>query len=215
MYSGQHHSFSNGDLGGCSPGWRYCHPPTPLQGCLEYLGGSAKSCLCLEGRSGSPHARGLPWFPAFRNFSFGITPKPLPPLAVNFVLTTFDPLREGGGFGLESFRVRYGKQSIRASSERLCWWYARHTPRRPFPWQRVALKPLSPAERCSHSGQMSSLLSLGIECVHSSALAFQVHPAQKYKTMLTEKTKGNTQKYFHGVFLDECFFTFLCLSCFP
>lgn len=113
---------------------------------------------------------------------------------VNFALTTFDPLRVGGSFGPESFRVRYGNQSIRAGSERLCWWYARHTPRRPFHWQRVALKPLSPAERCSHSGQMSSLRSLRIECVHSIALAFQVHLAQKYKTRLTEKTERKYTK---------------------
>lgn len=84
--------------------------PNPSAGMFGVLGGSAESCLCLEGRSGSPHARGLPWFSAFRNFSFGITPKPLPPLPVNFVLPTFDPLRVGGGFGPESFRVRYGKQ---------------------------------------------------------------------------------------------------------
>ena len=113
---------------------------------------------------------------------------------VNFALTTFDPLRVGGSFGPESFRVRYGNQSIRVGSERLCWWYARHTPRRPFHWQRVALKPLSPAERCSHSGQMSSLRSLRIECVHSIALAFQVHLAQKYKTRLTEKTERKYTK---------------------
>ena len=75
-----------------------------------------------------------------------------------------------------------------------CWWYARHTPRRPFHWQRVALKPLSRAERCSHSGQMSSLWSLGIECGHSSALAFQAHLAQEYETMLTEKTKRKYTK---------------------
>lgn len=113
---------------------------------------------------------------------------------VNFALTTFDPLRVGGSFGPESFRVRSGKQSIRAGSERLCWWYARHTPRRPFHWQRVALKPLSRAERCSHSGQMSSLWSLGIECGHSSALAFRAHLAQEYETMLTEKTKRKYTK---------------------
>lgn len=29
---------------------------------------------------------------------------------VNFALTTFDPLRVGGSFGPESFRVRSGKQ---------------------------------------------------------------------------------------------------------
>lgn len=46
-------------------GWHYCHPLTPPPGCLEYLGGSMESCLCLEGRSGSPHAQGLPWFSAF------------------------------------------------------------------------------------------------------------------------------------------------------
>ena len=125
---------------------------------------------------------------------------------VNFALTTFDPLRVGGSFGPESFRVRYGNQSIRAGSERLCWWYARHTPRRPFHWQPVALKLLSPAERCSHSGQMSSLRSLRIECAHSKCIGLPSSSSPKVQNHAHRKD----QKEIH----ESTFMVFLWMSVF-
>lgn len=115
---------------------------------------------------------------------------------VNFMLTTFDPLRVGGRFGPESFRVECRKQST--GPEMLCWWRAPG-----IAWGEASAGSLwlwsqsAPQSFLVTRDKCPVFLSLGIECTHSVVLIFKIHLAKKYKTVHTEKTKGKCTKIFY------------------